>query len=104
MVLFGMINRKCIGNYPICILFGIIIGDIIIIWLSFINAPLLRRILPFLLLLNKNRSRPKTWHIEAIICIDEIAILKTCQRCTSFRSILQKPLFFRLSGPLTEHI
>ena len=54
------------------------------LWLSFINSPLLRSILPFLLLLSKRYSRPKTWHIEAIICIDEIAILKTCHLCATF--------------------
>ena len=70
---------------------------------SFCTA-VLRKIRFCFSILNKNGSRPKAWHINSINGLVEIAMLKTCLLCTSFRSILQKPLFFRLSGPLTEHI
>ena len=70
---------------------------------SFCTA-VLRKIRFCFSILNKNGSRPNAWHINSINGLVEIAMLKTCLLCTSFRSILQKPLFFRLSGPLTEHI
>ena len=70
---------------------------------SFCTA-VLRKIRFCFSILNKNGFRPKAWHINSINSLVEIAILKTCLLCTSFGSILQKPLFFRLSGPLTEHI
>ena len=70
---------------------------------SFCTA-VLRKIRFCFSILNKNDLRPKAWHMNSINGLVEIAMLKTCLLCTSFRSILQKPLFFRLSGPLTEHI
>mgnify|MGYP004284579529 CR=1 FL=1 len=70
---------------------------------SFCTA-VLRKIRFCFSILSKRYSRPMAWHINSINSLVEIAMLKTCLLCTSFRSILQKPLFFRLSGPLTEHI
>ena len=70
---------------------------------SFCTA-VLRKIRFCFSLLRNLYFRPKAWHINSINGLVEIAILKTCHNYTIFRSILQKPLFFRLSGPLTEHI